>query len=81
MPSLTETLSAAEKKRDDLAAGHKAALEAVLLSGKTFDDEQQAEQTKALDDIEKLDAAYRFSEAQRCHAAKGKAGAGEQGLR
>ena len=60
MPSLTETLSAAEKKRDDLAAAHKAALEAVLLSGKTFDDEQQAEQTKALDDIEKLDAHIDF---------------------
>lgn len=60
MPSFTETLSAAEKKRDDLAVQHKAALDAVLATGKTFDDEQQAEQTKALDDIEKLDAHINF---------------------
>ena len=72
MPSFTETLSAAEKKRDDLAVTHKAALDAVLTTGKTFDADEQAEQTKTLDDIDKLDQYIDFLKRSDATISKAK---------
>ena len=70
--NLKDSLSAAEKRRDDLAVAHKAALDAVLAKETTLDDDEHAEQSKRLEEIEKLDAHIDFLKRSDATLSKAK---------
>jgi len=70
--NLKESLSAAEKRRDDLAAAHRTALDAVLEKGTTLDGDDHEEQSKRLEEIEKLDAHIDFLKRSEATLSKAK---------
>lgn len=69
---LKQSLSAAEKKRDDLAVAHKAALEAIVEKNETLESSEQEENNKRLEQIEKLDEHIEFLKRSEATLAKAK---------
>ncbi len=69
---LKTSLSAAEKRRDDLANVHRSALDALLEKGTTEDDADKAESSKRLEDIEKLDEHIDFLKRSEATLSKAK---------
>jgi hypothetical protein len=70
--NLNDSLSAAVKRRDDLATAHRTALDAMLEKGTTLEASEQEEQSKRLEDIEKLDEHIDFLQRSEATLSKAK---------
>jgi HK97 family phage major capsid protein len=70
--NLNDSLSAATKRRDDLANEHRAALDVMLEKGTTLEAADQEQQNKRLEDLEKLDEHIDFLKRSEATLSKAK---------